>query len=152
MEPTLWIQTSPSRQITIFSRLCMRPVSSQVAKPSAALQNPYLKSASYTLPDGTIIIDPRKPVGPNLSNALLNEHLRKASYQVPEGSLHIPGQKPNLSFALRQNRTLRSQGLYQLSDSSVLSGVPNPTPRISPELCRWTKYVDSSSGYQMTLF
>lgn len=33
----------------------------------AALQNPYLKTVSYTLPDGTIIIDPRKPVTPNLS-------------------------------------------------------------------------------------
>uniref|UniRef100_A0AAV2LKU1 Myosin motor domain-containing protein n=1 Tax=Knipowitschia caucasica TaxID=637954 RepID=A0AAV2LKU1_KNICA len=94
----------------------------------AALQNPYLKSASYTLPDGTIIIDPRKPVGPNLSNALLNEQMRKARYNVPDGTLHIPGQKPNLSFALRQNRPLRSTGLYQLSDSSILSGIPNPIP------------------------
>lgn len=33
----------------------------------AALQNPYLKTVSYTLPDGTIIIDPRKPVTPELS-------------------------------------------------------------------------------------
>lgn len=34
---------------------------------AAALSNPYLKGVSYTLPDGTIIIDPRKPVSPNLS-------------------------------------------------------------------------------------
>lgn len=33
----------------------------------AALQNPYLKTVSYTLPDGTVIIDPWKPVTPELS-------------------------------------------------------------------------------------
>nr|XP_019958182.1 PREDICTED: unconventional myosin-XV-like [Paralichthys olivaceus] len=94
----------------------------------AALQNPYLKGLSYTLPDGTIIIDPRKPVAPDLSKALLNENLRNASYQLRDGSLVIPGQKPNLAGALRQNKALRSTGLYHLSENSALSGVPKPTP------------------------
>ncbi|GAA6230048.1 unconventional myosin-XV-like [Lates japonicus] len=102
---------------------------------TAALQNPYLKGVSYTLPDGTIIIDPRKPVTPDLSKALLNENLRKASYHLPDGSLVIPGQKPNLAGALRQNKALRSTGLYHLSDGSVLSGVPKPTtPNLSSAL------------------
>ncbi|KAK1886356.1 Unconventional myosin-XV, partial [Dissostichus eleginoides] len=94
----------------------------------AALQNPYLKGLSYTLPDGTIIIDPRKPVGPDLSKALTNQNLRSASYRLPDGTLVIPGQKPNLSSALRQNRALRSTGLYHLTEDSVLSGAPKPTP------------------------
>ncbi|CAI5680955.1 unnamed protein product [Oreochromis niloticus] len=95
---------------------------------AAALQNPYLKGVSYTLPDGTIIIDPRKPVGPDLSKALTNANLRSASYRLPDGTLVIPGQPPNLSSALRQNRALRSTGLYHLSENSVLSGAPRPTP------------------------
>uniref|UniRef100_A0A8P4JZW8 Myosin XVAb n=1 Tax=Dicentrarchus labrax TaxID=13489 RepID=A0A8P4JZW8_DICLA len=94
---------------------------------TAALQNPYLKGVSYTLPDGTIIIDPRKPLTPDLSKALMNANLRNASYQLPDGSLVIPGQKPNLSSALRLNKGMRSTGLYQLSDNSVLSGRPKPT-------------------------
>lgn len=56
---------------------------------AAALQNPYLKSASYTLPDGTIIIDPRKPASPNLSKALQNSALRDTSFVLPEG-IHDP--------------------------------------------------------------
>ncbi|XP_029006805.1 unconventional myosin-XV [Betta splendens] len=95
---------------------------------AAALQNPYLRGVSYTLPDGTIIIDPRKPVGPELSKALLNQNLRHATYHLPDGSLVIPGQKPNLSSALRRNTALRSADLYHLSDGSVLSGVPKPSP------------------------
>nr|XP_033478894.1 unconventional myosin-XV [Epinephelus lanceolatus] len=95
---------------------------------AAALQNPYLKNVSYTLPDGTIIIDPRKPVGPDLSKALMNENLRSASYRLPDGTLVIPGQKPSLSSALRRNQALRSAGLYHLTEDSVLSGAPKPTP------------------------
>ncbi|XP_068177193.1 unconventional myosin-XV [Antennarius striatus] len=94
---------------------------------AAALQNPYLKGVSYTLPDGTIIIDPRKPLAPDLSKALTNENLRNASYQL-DGTLVIPGQKPNLSSALRRNQAIRSTGLFQLSENSVLSGAPKPTP------------------------
>ncbi|XP_078145991.1 unconventional myosin-XV [Centroberyx gerrardi] len=111
------------------------PRKSKSPNLTAALQNPYLKGVSYTLPDGTIIIDPRKPLAPDLSKssscrlqALRNEDLRKASYRLPDGSLVIPGQSPNLAAALQKNRALRSAGLYQLSDSSVLSGVPKPTP------------------------
>lgn len=68
------------------------------ANLTAALQNPYLKSASYTLPDGTIIIDPRKPASPNLSGALRNSALMNASFSLPDGvrdpSTPIP---PNLA-------------------------------------------------------
>ncbi|KAM6939466.1 LOW QUALITY PROTEIN: unconventional myosin-XV [Xenentodon cancila] len=107
---------------------------------TAALQNPYLKSVSYTLPDGTIIIDPRKPVAPNLSKALMNENLRNASFQLRDVPLVIPGQKPstpNLAAALRQNKDLRSTGLYQLSENSVLSGAPKPTsPNLTSALRR----------------
>ncbi|XP_074485793.1 unconventional myosin-XV [Sebastes fasciatus] len=102
---------------------------------AAALQNPYLKGVSFTLPDGTIIIDPRKPVGPNLSSALSNEGLRGASYRLPDGTLVIPGQKPNLSSALRRNTALRSTDLYNLTESSGLSGAPKPkTPNLSSAL------------------
>ncbi|KAF3687897.1 Unconventional myosin-XV Unconventional myosin-15 [Channa argus] len=95
---------------------------------TAALQNPYLKGVSYTMPDGTIIIDPRKPVGPDLSKALTNANLRNVSYHLPDGTLVIPGQKPSVTAALRQNSALRSAGLYHLSDNSVLSGMPKPSP------------------------
>lgn len=60
--------------------------------------------------------------------ALTNENLRNASYRLPDGTLVIPGQKPNLSSALRQNRAMRSTGLYHLSENSVLSGAPKPSP------------------------
>lgn len=60
--------------------------------------------------------------------ALTNQNLRSASYRLPDGTLVIPGQKPNLSSALSQNRALRSTGLYHLTDDSVLSGAPKPTP------------------------
>lgn len=58
----------------------------------------------------------------------MNANLRNASYRLPDGSLVIPGQPPNLSSALRRNQALRSTGLYHLSDNSVLSGAPRPTP------------------------
>lgn len=139
----------------------------------AALQNPHLQGVSYTLPDGTVIIDPRKPLGPDLSKVglsfimlqyvfylvevgpaktvnplqspiiqfnenvlcqilqvLLNQNLRKKSFSLPYGSnLVVPGQKPNLGFALRQNMGLRTKGLYQLSNDSGLSAIPQPTLR-----------------------
>lgn len=61
-----------------------------------ALLNENLRTASYRLPDGTLVIPGQKP------------------------------STPNLSAALRQNQALRSAGLYQLSDNSVLSAVPKP--------------------------
>ncbi|KAM9857023.1 unconventional myosin-XV [Aulostomus maculatus] len=98
---------------------------------AAALQNPYLKGISLTLPDGTIIIDPRKPVTPDLSKALTNQNIRNASYQLPDGALVIPGQEPStpsLAAALRQNKALRSSNVFHLSDNSVFSGAPRPSP------------------------
>ncbi|CAJ1054060.1 unconventional myosin-XV [Xyrichtys novacula] len=114
---------------------------------TAALQNPYLKGVSYTLPDGTIIIDPRKPTAPDLSKALANENLRNASYQLPDGSLVIPGQKPtspNLAAALRQNQAMRSAGLFNLSQNSVLSGAPKPSP---PNITRALKNEDLQGAH-----
>lgn len=61
---------------------------------TAALMNPYLKSASYALPDGTIIIDPRKPTTPNLSSALQNPLLMNASFRLPDGV-----QDPNIPIS-----------------------------------------------------
>lgn len=58
----------------------------------------------------------------------MNENLRSASYRLPDGTLVIPGQKPNLTSALRRNQALRSAGLYHLTEDSVLSGAPKPTP------------------------
>lgn len=65
------------------------PKKSKSPNLTAALTNPYLKSASYTLPDGTIIIDPRKPVSPNLTSALQMSSLRGASLTLP-GGIHDP--------------------------------------------------------------
>lgn len=62
-----------------------------------ALLNENLRSASYQLPDGSLVIPGQKPSAPNLSSAL------------------------------RQNKGLRSAGLYHLPDNSALSGVPKPT-------------------------
>lgn len=60
--------------------------------------NQNLRSASYILPDGSLVIPGQKP------------------------------STPNLSAALRQNHALRSEGLYHLRENSVLSGTPKPTP------------------------
>lgn len=48
----------------------------------AALQNPYLKDVSYTLPDGTIIIEPRRPVAPELSK-VIKVTLINSNFAVP---------------------------------------------------------------------
>lgn len=70
----------------------------------------------------------------------MNESIRGASYQLPDGSLVIPGQKPsspNLAAALRQNKGMRSSGVFQLAQTSGLTGVPKPsTPKIASALNR----------------
>lgn len=70
-----------------------------------------------------------------LMQALTNESIRGASYQLPDGSLVIPGQKPstpNLAAALRQNQGIRSSGVFQLSQTSGLTGAPKPSsPKIA---------------------
>lgn len=70
--------------------------------------------------------------------ALTNENIRNASFNLPEDAIVIPGQKPsspNLAAALRQNKALRSAGLYHLSDNSVLTGIPKPsTPTLKSVL------------------
>ncbi|XP_008290678.1 unconventional myosin-XV [Stegastes partitus] len=102
----------------------------QVPFAPAALQNPYLKSASYTLPDGTIIIDPRKPVSPNLSNALQNSALRGASFTLPEG-VHDPNVpvSPNLAKALN-NPALKGAS-FTLPDGTI---IVDPRKPKSPNL------------------
>lgn len=70
--------------------------------------------------------------------ALMNESIRGASYQLSDGSLVIPGQKPstpNLAAALRQNQGMRSSSVFQLPQTSGLTGAPKPsTPKIASAL------------------
>lgn len=53
-----------------------------------------MKGASYTLPDGTIIVDPNKPKSPNLLAALQNPYLKTVSYTLPDGTIVIDPWKP----------------------------------------------------------
>lgn len=46
------------------------------------------------LPDGTIIVDPRKPKSPNLAAALQNPYLKGVSYTLPDGTIIIDPRKP----------------------------------------------------------
>ena len=68
-----------------------KPISPNLA---LALGNPALRGASYTLPDGTMIIDPRKPRSPNLLAALQNPYLQGASFTLPDGTIIIDPRKP----------------------------------------------------------
>lgn len=106
------------------------PMSPNLAK---ALNNPALREASYTLPDGTIVIDPKKRASsPNLAAALQNPYLKNASYTLPDGTIIIDPRKPvspNLSSAL-QNPTLRNAS-YMLPEGTV---VTDPNAPISPHL------------------
>ncbi|KAM9485945.1 LOW QUALITY PROTEIN: uncharacterized protein ACWYII_004793, partial [Salvelinus alpinus] len=98
---------------------------------AAALMNPALKTASYTLPDGTIIIDPRKPVSPSLGRALQNPALMNTSYTLPDGTIIIDPRKPvspSLGRAL-QNPALMNTS-YTLPDGTIR----NPNAPISPNL------------------
>lgn len=107
--------------------LMKQPVSPNLAK---ALSNPALREASYSLPDGTIVIDPRKPKSPTLNAALQNPYLKSASYTLPDGTIIIDPRKPaspNLSAALR-NSALRDASL------TLPEGISDPNTPISPSL------------------
>lgn len=67
--------------------------------------NESIRSASYQLPDGSLVIPGQKP------------------------------SSPNLAAALRQNQKMRSSGVFQLPKSSGLTGAPKPsTPKITSAL------------------
>lgn len=70
-----------------------------------ALMNKSIRSASYQLPDGSLVIPGQKP------------------------------SSPNLAAALRQNPNMRSSGVFQLRKTSGLTGAPKPsTPKITSAL------------------
>lgn len=97
-----------------------------------ALNNPALREASYSLPDGTIVIDPKKPKSPNLSAALQNPYLKSASYTLPDGTIIIDPRKPaspNLQSVL-QNSSLLNASL------SLPGGIQDPNRPMSPNLAK----------------
>lgn len=97
-----------------------------------ALKNPALREASYTLPDGTIVIDPKKEKSPTLAAALQNPYLKSASYTLPDGTIIIDPRKPaspNLSKAL-QNSALRD------ATFALPEGIQDPNIPISPDLAK----------------
>ncbi|CAL8330796.1 unnamed protein product [Merluccius merluccius] len=99
-----------------------------------ALNNPALRRASYSLPDGTIVIDPRQPSSPSLTAALQNPYLKSASYTLPDGTIIIDPRKPispNLSGAL-QNPAMKNAS-YKLPDGTVIT---DPYAPISPNLLK----------------
>ena len=105
-----------------------------------ALNNPALRRASYSLPDGTIVIDPNQASSPSLTAALQNPYLKCASYTLPDGTIIIDPRKPlspNLSGAL-QNSALRN-ATYKLPDGTV---VTDPNAPISPNLARVSETSD----------
>ena len=123
--------------------LIQQPISPNLAK---ALTNPALREASYSLPNGTIVIDPKNK-SPNLAAALQNPYLKSASYTLPDGTIIIDPRKPvspNLSSAL-QNSALRSASF------TLPEGVQDPNTPISPNLAKvsyWFKlFVFSVSDY-----
>ena len=109
--------------------LIQQPISPNLVK---ALNNPALREASYALPDGTIVIDPKKPKSPNLSAALQNPYLKSASYTLPDGTIIIDPRKPvspTLANAL-QNSALRDASF------TLPEGVHDPNIPMSPNLAK----------------
>lgn len=114
---------------SVLPRPIKQPVSPNLAK---ALKNPALQEASYSLPDGTIVIDPRKPKSPTLNAALQNPYLKSASYTLPDGTIIIDPRKPaspNLSNVL-QSSALRDASL------TLPQGINDPNTPISPNLIK----------------
>lgn len=112
---------------SVSPRLIKQTVSPNLAK---ALNNPALREASYSLPDGTIVIDPRKPKSPTLNAALQNPYLKSASYTLPDGTIIIDPRKPaspNLGSVL-QSSALRDASLR------LPQGINDPNSPISPNL------------------
>lgn len=112
---------------SVSPRLIKQPVSPNLAK---VLNNPALREASYSLPDGTIVIDPRKPKSPTLNAALQNPYLKSASYTLPDGTIIIDPRKPaspNLGSVL-QSSALRDASM------TLPQGINDPNTPISPNL------------------
>lgn len=115
--------------LALLCLLVQQPISPNLAK---ALNNPALREASYSLPDGTIVIDSKKEKSPNLTAALQNPYLKSASYTLPDGTIIIDPRKPvspNLSSAL-QNSALRN------ANFTLPEGVHDPNTPISPNLAK----------------
>lgn len=115
--------------LCLCSLFIQQPISPNLAK---ALTNPALREASYSLPNGTIVIDPRKQKSPNLAAALQNPYLKNASYTLPDGTIVIDPRKPfspNLSSAL-QNSSLRNASF------TLPEGVHDPNKPIPPNLAK----------------
>lgn len=99
---------------------------------SRALNNPAIREASYSLPDGTIVIDSKAEKTPNLTAALQNPYLKSASYTLPDGTIIIDPRKPtspNLSNAL-QHSSLRNASF------TLPQGVRDPNTPVSPNLAK----------------
>ncbi|TDH15756.1 hypothetical protein EPR50_G00013070 [Perca flavescens] len=115
-------------------RISQKPMSPNLSR---ALQNQNVRTASYVLPDGTII-DPRQQqaISPNLAKALSNPALRAASYSLPDGTIVIDPKKPkspNLTAAL-QNPYLKSAS-YTLPDGTIIIDPRKPaSPNLSSAL------------------
>lgn len=125
--------------LSMFSLLIKQPVSPNLAK---ALNNPALREASYSLPDGTIVIDPKKEKSPTLTAALQNPYLKSASYTLPDGTIIIDPRKPvppNLSKALK-NSALRDTSF------ALPEGIHDPNTPISPNLLK------VSYGFRLCFF
>lgn len=125
--------------LALLSLLVQQPISPNLAK---ALNNSALRDASYSLPDGTIVIDPKKQMSPNLTAALQNPYLKSASYTLPDGTIIIDPRKPvspNLSGAL-QNSALRNASF------SLPEGVHDPNIPMSPNLAK------VSHGFRLWIF
>lgn len=109
--------------------LFQHPISPNLSK---ALNNPALREASYSLPDGTIVIDSKTEKTPNLTAALQNPYLKGASYTLPDGTIIIDPRKPtspNLSNALQQS-SLRNASF------TLPQGVRDPNTPVSPNLAK----------------
>lgn len=115
--------------LALLSFLVQQPIPPNLAQ---ALNNPVLREASFALPDGTIMIDPKKPKTPNLTAALQNPYLKSASYTLSDGTIIIDPWKPvspNLSEALH-NSALR-HATFNLPD-----GVRDPNLPLPPNLAK----------------
>lgn len=126
--PSNHVLVKADEYFSLLPLLIQQSISPNLAK---ALNNPALRQASYSLPDGTIVIDPKKQT-PNLKAALQNPYLRSASYTLPDGTIVIDPRKPvspNLSSAL-QNSALRGASF------TLPEGVHDPNIPISPNLVK----------------
>ena len=121
------------------------PMSPNLAR---ALNNPAVRRASYSLPDGTIMIDPNQASSPSLTAALQNPYLKSAAYTLPDGTIIIDPRKPlspNLSGAL-QNSALKSAS-YKLPDGTVIT---DPNAPISPNLARVSETSSFPGSWYLT--